>query len=131
MAEDSGLIPTKDRDELDAWHEENQGEYGSPASGFADDGPFSCMDCIHRTPHSYDKDGNVVDSCRHPKVMSDPKLKDRKLPDGTIGGLSIRTCCEFVWPKPGEGDQGSNEYGEGGETNDDEPRPSSKFYGKR
>jgi hypothetical protein len=72
-------------------------EFGTSATSFAEGGPFSCMDCVHRTPHSKDKTGKLVDSCSHPLVMKDPQLKHKKLPDGTIE-VDHDDCCKFVWP---------------------------------
>jgi len=74
-----------------------QGEIGTKASGFSGGGPFSCMDCVHRSPHSKRKDGSIADSCKHPKVMSDPELADDKLPDGTIE-VDADDCCRYVRP---------------------------------
>ncbi len=74
-------------------------ELGTKMSGFAGGGPFSCMDCIHRTPHSKNAEGVEVDSCKHPAVMDDPELQDRKLPDGTIE-VDSDDCCRFVRPTP-------------------------------
>lgn len=76
------------------------GEVGTTASGFASTGPYSCMDCVWRTPHSKDKNGRLVDSCKHPVVMSDPELKDKKLPDGKIE-VDASDCCRFVRPEGG------------------------------
>ena len=72
-------------------------ELGTKASGFAGGGPFSCMNCVHRTPHSKNAAGEEVDSCKHPTVMDDPELQDRKLPDGTIE-VDNDDCCRFVRP---------------------------------
>lgn len=80
-----------------------QGEMGTAVSGFSGGGPFTCMSCVHRTPHSNDKDGNLVDSCSHPVVMSDPELVDKKLPDGTIE-IDFDDCCRFVRPPLKEGE---------------------------
>lgn len=75
----------------------NPEELGTQASGFSGGGPFTCMNCVWRTPHSTDENGEEVDSCRHPKVMADPELEDRKLPDGTIK-VDYDDCCRFVRP---------------------------------
>ncbi len=72
-------------------------ELGTKASGFAGGGPFSCMDCVHRTPHSKNAAGEEVDSCKHPTVMGDPELASRKLPDSTIE-VDNDDCCRFVRP---------------------------------
>ncbi len=78
---------------------DNTEDIGTKQSGFAEGGPFSCMDCVHRTPHSKDAKGEEVDSCKHPKVCSDPELKDRLLPDGMIR-VGYDDCCNFVQPHP-------------------------------
>ena len=72
-------------------------ETGTEDTGFSCGGPFSCMNCVHRTPHSKNASGKVVDSCKHPKVMKDPKLKDKRLPDGTIE-VDEDDCCRYVRP---------------------------------
>ena len=79
-------------------------DIGTKASGFAEGGPFSCMDCVHRTPHSKDAGGEEVDSCKHPEVMADPELKDRLLPDGTIK-VGYDDCCNYVRPHGKKGDE--------------------------
>lgn len=72
-------------------------EYGTKDSGFAGGGPFSCMDCIHRTPHTALSETEVVDTCSHPDVMDDVELQDRKMPDGTIR-IFYGECCGYVRP---------------------------------
>jgi hypothetical protein len=67
---------------------------GTKLTGFCGDGPATCMDCTHRTPHSKDASGQLVDSCQHPKVMADPELQERKLPDGTIE-VDADDWCQF------------------------------------
>jgi len=80
----------------------NQDEVGTEDSGFSEGGPFSCMNCEWRTPHSQNAQGELVDSCSHPKVMKDAKLQSKKLPDGTIE-VGWDDCCRFVRP-PGTSD---------------------------
>ena len=79
----------------------NPEELGTQASGFSGGGPFTCMNCVWRTPHSTDEGGKEVDSCRHPKIVADPDLEDRKLPDGTIK-VDYDDCCRFVRPPKGK-----------------------------
>jgi hypothetical protein len=79
-------------------------ELGTKMSGFTGGGPFSCMDCVHRTPHSKNAKGEEVDSCKHPDVMADPELADRKLPDGTIE-VDADDCCRFVRPTKKESEK--------------------------
>ena len=71
------------------------GEIGTKDTGFAEGGPFTCMNCVHRS--HYGEGDEAVDSCHHPKVMADPKLKDRKLPDGSIE-VDADDCCRYVRP---------------------------------
>jgi GNAT superfamily N-acetyltransferase len=98
---DHGIVPgINDPKEASAKVAEKGAELtvlGTKMSGFAGGGPFSCMDCIHRTPHSKNAAGEMVDSCKHPTVMADPELADRKLPDGTIE-VDNDDCCTFVRP---------------------------------
>ena len=82
---------------------DNDAELGTEASGFASGGPFSCMDCLHRTPHSFDSSGNLVDSCSHPLVIGDDELTDKKLPDGTVE-VDADDCCRYVRPKEQDND---------------------------
>jgi len=78
---------------------------GSKLSGFWHDGPATCMDCVHRTPHSQRKDGTQADSCKHPVVMADPEVQDKKLPDGTIE-VDADDWCRFARkPQKGGGDE--------------------------
>jgi len=61
------------------------GPTGTKSTGFSGGGPATCMDCVHRTPHSTNAAGEHVDSCSHPKVMADPDIPaDKKNPDGTV-----------------------------------------------
>jgi hypothetical protein len=68
---------------------------GSKLTGFWHDGPATCMDCRHRTPHSKNAEGVEVDSCKHPVVMADPELQEKKLPDGTIE-VDADDWCRFA-----------------------------------
>lgn len=72
-------------------------EQGTPASGFASDGPYHCEDCIHQ-----DKG-----SCYHPAVMGDSAVLELEMPDGAPGSdrkqkdgsilVDIeRECCRYV-----------------------------------
>ncbi len=71
-------------------------ETGTPISGYSEDGPFHCEDCIHRVDpkSSY---------CIHPVVVADPALKNRlvQISDGDTFKLTIqidlmRGCCRYV-----------------------------------
>jgi hypothetical protein len=68
---------------------------GTMLTGFYGDGPATCMDCIHRTPHSKTAEGEEVDSCNHKLVKLDPELTDRRLPDGTIK-VDADDWCRFA-----------------------------------
>ena len=77
---------------------------GTELTSFYGHGPATCMNCVHRTPHSKDEGGEEVDSCAHPLVKVDPQIdKDRKLPDGTIR-VDADDWCEYAHaPEEGEG----------------------------
>lgn len=70
-------------------------ELGTNRSGYSDEGPFHCADCIHKTAPDRPY-------CTHPKVLSDPELKDRVI---KVGGRKVvqidlqRGCCGYVKPK--------------------------------
>ena len=74
------------------------GEVGTKASGFAEGGPFSCNNCVHMTHVDNE------DVCTHPKVMSDPELKDRQNDKGQIR-VDFTECCRFVRPKDEEAEE--------------------------
>lgn len=77
---------------------------GTALTGFYGDGPATCMDCIHRTPHSKDENGEEQDSCNHKLVKLDPELAERRLPDGTIK-VDADDWCRFAQkPKKEEGE---------------------------
>ena len=68
---------------------------GTELTGFCGGGPATCMNCLHRTPHSKDASGEEVDSCNHSMVKRDPGIEaDRKLPDGTVK-VDADDWCEF------------------------------------
>ncbi len=71
------------------------GEIGTKDTGFAEGGPFTCMNCVWRS--HYGEGDEAVDSCHHPKVTADSALEDRKLPDGSIK-VGHDECCRFVRP---------------------------------
>jgi hypothetical protein len=84
---------------------------GTKLTGFYNDGPATCMDCVHRTPHSQREDGTQADSCKHPLVVADPELKDKRLPDGTIE-VDADDWCMFA-RKPRKGGEGGEASGQG------------------
>jgi hypothetical protein len=90
---------------------------GTTLTGFCGDGPATCMDCIHRTPHSKDENGEEVDSCNHKLVKLDPELTDRRLPDGTIR-VDADDWCRFA--------QKPRKEGEGKPANAENAKESSK-----
>jgi hypothetical protein len=65
---------------------------GTPDSGYAEEGPYHCSDCIHKT---------AMDEpfCVHPKVVGDVRLQDRLV---LINGRPVvkidmmHGCCEYV-----------------------------------
>jgi broad specificity phosphatase PhoE len=67
-------------------------ETGTSISGYSENGPFHCEDCIHRVdPQS--------DLCIHPVVIADPELKDRlvQITNGTAVRVDLeRGCCAYV-----------------------------------
>lgn len=67
------------------------GEYGTATSGFAEGGPFSCLNCVHM------KHTEEEDVCTHPSVMADPDLADKKTEEGYIT-VDWDDCCRFVRP---------------------------------
>lgn len=70
---------------------ENDEEFGTKASGFAEGGPFSCMNCVHM------QHVNNEDVCVHPTVKSDPDLAHLLTPEGNIK-VDYDDCCRFVRP---------------------------------
>jgi broad specificity phosphatase PhoE len=69
-------------------------ETGSPVSGYGEEGPYHCEDCIHRTsPDSA--------FCIHPVVIADPDLADSLVQIGGQNAVQInleKGCCRFVHP---------------------------------
>jgi len=71
-------------------------ETGTPISGYSEDGPFHCEDCIHRL----DPKSSL---CIHPVVVADPALKSKlvQISDGETFKLTIQInlekgCCRYV-----------------------------------
>ena len=73
----------------------DEGEIGTKASGFADNGPYSCMSCIHK------KHVKNTDVCTHPTVNADPELEGNPR-EGDFLVVGYDECCRFVRP-PAEG----------------------------
>ena len=67
-------------------------ETGTPDSGYAEQGPYSCEKCIHKT---------AMDEpfCVHPRVVGDHDLQDKLV---QINGRPVvkidmeHGCCRFV-----------------------------------
>lgn len=71
---------------------------GTNVSGYAEDGPYHCKDCIHKP--APDKP-----YCTHSTVISDPLLKDRLVKISGVKVIRINLehgCCEYVRPKEDE-----------------------------
>ena len=68
---------------------------GTLIGGYAEQGPYHCKDCIHKT--AADKP-----YCTHPKIVGSPQLKDKLV---KIGGKKVvhinleHGCCEYVKPE--------------------------------
>ena len=65
---------------------------GTPESGYEENGPYHCEDCIHKT----NKDEPF---CIHPKVVGDSKLQDRLVLIDNRPAVKIcmeHGCCEYV-----------------------------------
>jgi broad specificity phosphatase PhoE len=68
-------------------------EIGTLVSGYAENGPFHCQDCIHAS--------RVNSSCNHPVVVADPDLQGRliQIDSGPAVTVSLeKGCCRFVKP---------------------------------
>lgn len=75
------------------------GEIGTKASGFADSGPYHCMNCVWK------KHVNETDVCTHPVVNADPELKDRQR-TGDFLIVDWDDCCRYVRPPSDEDEDG-------------------------
>ena len=67
-------------------------ETGTPASGYAESGPYHCSDCVHRTA----KDEPF---CIHPKVLADSEMQTRIVLIDNRPAAKINMehgCCKFV-----------------------------------
>lgn len=67
-------------------------ETGTPESGYAESGPYSCERCIHKT---------ALDEpfCVHPKVVGDSRLQDRLVLINNRPAVKIDMeygCCRYV-----------------------------------
>lgn len=70
----------------------NNAEYGTKASGFATDGPFSCKNCVHKMST------RGVAICTHPKVNDDPQLRQRARGQNGYVIVDADDCCRYVRP---------------------------------
>ena len=66
-------------------------ESGTPQSGYAEDGPYHCKDCIH-------KPSKESSYCNHPEIVADPRNAKRKV-NGLIQINREHGCCRYVKPK--------------------------------
>lgn len=67
-------------------------EQGTEVSGYEEQGPYHCEDCVHKT---------AMDEpfCIHPVVIVDPKMKNRlkKISGRTVAKVNLeRGCCKYV-----------------------------------
>ena len=82
-------------------------ETGTPDSGYSEEGPYSCAQCIHKLA----KD---LPLCIHPKVVGDHDLQDKLVEINGRLAVKInleRGCCKYVRPpanhaEPDEDDNG-------------------------
>src|SRR5215469_11305140 len=69
-------------------------ESGTFGSGYGEEGPYHCEDCIH-------KPASDAEYCNHPLVVSDPDLQGRVVEmDGQkLVQINLKKgCCRFVKP---------------------------------
>lgn len=69
-------------------------ETGTPCSGYAENGPYHCEDCIHKTAPD-------EPFCIHPKVIGDPALQDCLVMINGRPATKIcmeHGCCRYVRP---------------------------------
>ena len=111
----SNQTPDNQPDQDDEAYEED----GTLASGYAEDGPYHCGDCVHFRE----------DVCTHPVVVNDPALEARKRGD-TIPVDAERGCCRFVRPAeqrpPGPVSEEGPEEEEEGEEEPEEEEPEEE-----
>lgn len=66
-------------------------EEGTAISGYAENGPYHCEDCIHRQGKR----------CYHPIVAIDPAVKKGRESSGGWVEINIeKGCCRYVNPNP-------------------------------
>lgn len=69
-----------------------EAEQGTKHSGYAEDGPYHCEDCVHLI-----QPGQPY--CKHPEVVKDQDLQDRLVQIGTQPAIQINLehgCCRYV-----------------------------------
>lgn len=69
-------------------------ETGTPDSGYSEQGPYHCEDCVHLT-------ASDEPFCIHPKVIADDRLQDRLVMIDNRPAIKIcldRGCCRYVRP---------------------------------
>ncbi len=67
-------------------------ETGTPDSGYEENGPYHCEDCVHKT---------AMDEpfCIHPRVVGDHRLQDRLVSIDGRPAVKVdmcHGCCKFV-----------------------------------
>ena len=69
-------------------------ETGTAASGYAEQGPYHCENCVHKT-------ASDEPFCIHPRVIGDSALQSRLVMIDNRPAIKIdmeRGCCRFVRP---------------------------------
>lgn len=77
-------------------------EQGDPITGYEENGPYHCEDCVHRLS----KTSNI---CIHPMIKANPKLANRRvMENGKVKGVKVNLeigCCSFVKQPKGHGQE--------------------------
>lgn len=77
-------------------------EQGDPLTGYEENGPYHCEDCVHRLS----KTSNV---CVHPMIKANPKLANRRVVEnGKVIGVKVNLeigCCSYVKQPEGHGQE--------------------------
>jgi hypothetical protein len=76
-------------------------ETGTKESGYADQGPYSCKNCIHKT-------ASDEPFCIHPKVIGDPDLQNRLVMIDMRPAIKVcleHGCCTYVRPPEKTGEE--------------------------
>jgi hypothetical protein len=76
-------------------------ETGTKESGYAEQGPYHCEDCIHKT-------ASDEPFCIHPKVIGDPDLQNRLVMIDMRPAIKVcleHGCCTYVRPPEKTGEE--------------------------